>query len=90
MVGIALLFAHLLRLRLSLSGSFQTPLWWRVTAPCLQLSAFLALGFNVVGLVPWTEAAYLFALAALLIFAGLLFLQIVVSFLSANPEGPAA
>ncbi len=91
MVGIALLFAHQLRLRLSFSGgSYQTPLWWQVTSLCLQLSAFLALGFNVVGLVPWTEAAYLFALAALLIFAGLLFLQIVVSFLSAKPEGPAA
>jgi hypothetical protein len=90
MVGIALLFVHQMRLRLSLSGSFQTPPWWRITAPCLQGSAFLASGFNVVGLVPWTEAAYLSALATLLIFAGLLFLQIVVSFLSGNPDGPAA
>ncbi len=90
MVGIALLFVHQMRLRLSFSGSYQTPLWWQVTSLCLYLSAFLALGFNLVGLVPWTEAAYLFALAALLIFAGLLFLQIVVSFLSTKPEGPAA
>jgi hypothetical protein len=58
-------------------------------AVALQGSAFLVLGFNVVGLVPWTEAAYLLALTALLIFAGLLFLQIVVSFLSGNPDGPA-
>jgi hypothetical protein len=50
----------------------------------------LVLGLNTVGLVPWTEAAYLFAPAALLIYAGLLFLQIVISFLSATTEGPAA
>ncbi len=90
MVGIALLFVHQLRLRLSFSGSYRTPLWWRVTAMCLQFSAFLVLGVNAIGLVPWAEAAYLFALVALLIFAGLLFLQIVVSFLSAQPDRPAA
>ncbi len=40
---------------------------------------------------PQREAeSYLFAPAALLIYSGLLFLQIVVSFLSATPEGPAA
>ena len=90
MVGIALLFVHQLRLRLALSESYQTPRWWLITSLSLQLSAFLALGVNVVGLVPWSEAAYLFALVTLLIFAGLLFLQIVVSFLSAKRDGPAA
>ena len=90
MVGIALLGAHHIRLRRSGPEKYQTPRWWLVTAVCLQSSAMLVLGLNTVGLVPWTEAAYLFAPAALLIYAGLLFLQIVVSFLSATPEGPAA
>ncbi len=90
MVAMALLIAHQLRLRRSGPRSYQTPRWWGVTAACLQSSAMLVLGLNTVGLVPWTEAAYLFAPAALLIYSGLLFLQIVVSFLSATPEGPAA
>ncbi len=91
MVAIALLLAHQLRLRRSRPDrSYQSPRWWLVTATCLQFSAMLVLGLNTVGLVPWTEAAYLFAPAALLIYAGLLFLQIVVSFLSATPEGPGA
>ena len=94
MVAMALLSAHHLRLRRSGTAgpdrSYQSPRWWLVTATCLQFSAMLVLGLNTVGLVPWTEAAYLFAPAALLIYAGLLFLQIVVSFLSATPEGPAA
>ena len=91
MVAMALLWAH--HIRLSRPGpdrSYKTPQWWLVTGLCLQFSAMLVLGLNAVGLVPWTEAAYLFAPAALLIYAGLLFLQIVVSFLSATPEGPAA
>ena len=90
MVAMALLIAHHIRLRRFGPRSYQTPRWWLVTAVCLQSSAMLVLGLNTVGLVPWTEAAYLFAPAALLIYAGLLFLQIVVSFLSATPEGPAA
>ncbi len=91
MVAMALLLTHHLRLRRSgPDRSYQSPRWWLVTAACLQFSAMLVLGLNTVGLVPWTEAAYLFAPAALLIYAGLLFLQIVVSFLSATPKGPAA
>ncbi len=91
LVAMALLVAHHIRLRRSSpDGTYQSPRWWLVTGACLQFSAMLVLGLNTVGLVPWTEAAYLFAPAALLIYAGLLFLQIVVSFLSATPEGPAA
>jgi hypothetical protein len=91
MVAMALLLAHHLRLRRSSPDrSYQSPRWWLITAACLQLSAMLVLGLNTVGLVPWNEAAYLFAPAALLIYAGLLFLQIVVSFLSETPGEPAA
>ena len=90
MVGIALLFAHQIRRRRYSPRTYQSPIWWIVSASCLQFSALLVLAVNAVGLVPWAEAAYLFAPAALLIYSGLLFLQIVVSFLSATPEGPAA